>query len=521
MTAPETPSRTPSRTPAGAVPAGPDLRDVIAALFRHGRALALILAAALVSAGIYLALTPTEWTAEAKLIIRLGREKAAAPLTRDGNQSFMFAERAQNVNNEVEILRDPSIVRGEFEALKAITPMGDLGPPPAEWGAWLVYQGRQAVRGLKAVKTWLVETARMPFEALGLMRHLTPDEKLFEAYRVAFKVVFVKETDVIVTAFSWSDPTFAAEALNRLLDAYKRRHVEVYADETPAVFYAGKLERARADLAGIDAELATYLKGANTASFAIEQQNDLGTLSELARQKSAAQIEREGVETRLKRTRASGEGVWQPTPPDADTTVTVLDQRWAELRARRAELATRFKPAAPEFASLDRDIAELTRQKYRALVAADTARLAVLDEKIAAITGIETARRRAAIGQSDAALAYERLSQQKRLLTDEITQTQRRIDELKTGSGLDSQAVTSSALVARAVPPQLPSGPNRLLILGLAAALGLVAGLAYAALAEALAQTYRTSRDVVRSLRVPVLAAVPLREAAPDLRRAA
>ncbi len=42
----------------------------------------------------------------------------------------MFSERAQNVNNEVEILRDPSIVRGEFAALKAITPVGDLGPPP-------------------------------------------------------------------------------------------------------------------------------------------------------------------------------------------------------------------------------------------------------------------------------------------------------------------------------------------------------------------------------------------------------
>ncbi len=149
---------------------------------------------------------------------------------------------------------------------------------------WLIYQGRVAMRGAKAVKTWVVDTVRIPFEALGLLRHLSPDEKLFEAYLASFKVVFVKETDVILTGFTWTDPTFAAQALNRLLDAYKRRHVEVYADETPAAFYQSKLERAQADLAAIDAQLAKSLKGNNTASFEIEQQNDLGTLSDLARQ---------------------------------------------------------------------------------------------------------------------------------------------------------------------------------------------------------------------------------------------
>jgi polysaccharide biosynthesis protein PslE len=491
-----------------------DLRDALAALFRHLRPALLILIAAIVGAGIYLLLTPAEFTADAKLIIRLGREKAGAQVQGGANQNYMFSERAQNVNNEVEILRDPSIVRDEFAALKAITPTGDLGPPPEDWTDWLIYQGRQALRGAKAVKTWVVDTVRVPFEAVGLLRHLTPDEKLFEAYLAAFKVTFVKETDVIVTGFTWTEPHFAAQALNRLLDAYKRRHVEVYADETPASFYQSKLERARADLAAIDAQLATYLKGNNTASFAIEQQNDLGTLADLAKQKSAAQIEREVVEIRLKRTREAGPDRWQPTPPDADPTVTAFDQRWADLRTKRAELAVRFRPAAPEFVSLDRDLAALSRQKYQALIAADTAKLAVLAEKIHSITAIEQNRRKAAIGQSDAALAYGRLSQQKSLLTDEITDTQKRIDALRTGTGLDAQAVTSSALVARAVPPRAPSGPNRPLILGLAAGLGLLAAIAYVALAEILAQTYRSASEVARSLRVPVLAAVPLQTGA-------
>ncbi len=501
-----------------------DLRDALGALFRHIRPALLILSAAILGAGIYLLLTPTEYTADAKLIIRLGREKGAGQVNGGANQNYMFSERAQNVNNEVEILRDPSIVRGEFEALKAITPSGDLGPPPEDWTDWLVYRGRQALRGAKAVKTRLVDAVRLPFEAVGLLRHLTPDEKLTEAYLAAFKIMFVKETDVILTGFTWTDPTFSADALNRLLDAYKRRHVEVYADETPASFYAGKLERARAELAGIDAQLAKYLKGSNTASFEIEQRNDLGGLSDLARQKAGAQIEREGIETRLRRTREAGPDRWQPTPPDADPTVAAFDQRWAELRTKRAAFATRFRPAAPEFVSLDHDLAALARQKYQALIAADTGRLAVLGEKIQAIGAMEASRREAAIGQSDAALAYGRLAQRKGLLADEIAQTQRRIDDLRTGTGLDAQSVTSSALVARAVPPRLPSGPNRPLILGLAAGLGLLAALAYVALAETLAQTYRSAAEVAHSLHVPVLAAVPLKISGrrrPTSRRAA
>ena len=83
-----------------------DLRDALAALFRHIRPALLILTAAILGAGIYLLLTPAEYTADAKLIIRLGREKAAAPVQGGANQNYMFSERAQNVNNEVEILRE-------------------------------------------------------------------------------------------------------------------------------------------------------------------------------------------------------------------------------------------------------------------------------------------------------------------------------------------------------------------------------------------------------------------------------
>ena len=65
---------------------------------------------------------------------------------------------------------------------------------------------------------------------------------------------------------------------------------------------------------------------------------------------------------RLKRTREAGPDRWQPTPPDADPTVTAFDQRWADLRTKRAELAVRFRPTAPEFVSLDRDLAALARE---------------------------------------------------------------------------------------------------------------------------------------------------------------
>lgn len=491
--------------------APPDrLRECLTILFRHARPALAVVISALLAAALYLAVTPSEYTAEAKLIIRLGREKTSGVLPRESGQTFMFAERAQNVNNEVEILRDPSVVRGEFADLKRLMPKSELGPPPEGFGARLVYAGKAVVAGAKAVMQGALAVLRAPFEAAGLLRRADPDEALLASFVASFKVVFVKETDVIVTGFTWTDPVFAADALNRLLDAYKRRHVEVFADDAPAAFYAGRLERARAELAGIDGELATFLKGARTASFEIEQRNDLGTLSELERQRSAAQIEREGLLTRIARTKRLGANVWQTSPPDADATVAALDSRRAQLRTRLSDLATRFRPAAPEVASLERDLVEVSRQKFRALVAADEARLALIEERIAALGSAEAGRRSAAIGQSDAALAYERLSQRRRLLTEEIGQTQRRVDELRTGSGLDSQAVTSASVVAPAIPPTRASGPNRGLILGLAGGLGLLAALAYMAAAEALARTYRTPSELARGLGLPVIAVLPL-----------
>ena len=74
---------------------GFDLRDGLGALFRHARPALLIVAAALVGAGIYLLLTPTEYTADAKLIIRLGREKAASPIGGGTNQEIRAMSRSK------------------------------------------------------------------------------------------------------------------------------------------------------------------------------------------------------------------------------------------------------------------------------------------------------------------------------------------------------------------------------------------------------------------------------------------
>ena len=161
------------------------LRDALTVLFRHGRAILLVIAVSVLTAGAYIAVSPKLYTAVTRVLVGLGREKFEdLGMQTQPVGNLVFQERAQNINNEVEILRDPALVLHALPALKA-----------------RLAQGKAKRKSLFAAWRKRLEDA---LDDAGLTKRRDPDMALGLHLYKALSVTAVKETDVIDVTFTWT-----------------------------------------------------------------------------------------------------------------------------------------------------------------------------------------------------------------------------------------------------------------------------------------------------------------------------
>lgn len=501
-------------SPSNAVPPaapGPtlDLREWWALACAYRRAALVIVGAAVLAAFATLAVLPPSYTAETRLLMRMGREKFSALDPGPNERNVLFQEREQNVNNEIEILNDPNLMREAFDRLKAALPQAVAASPSGLLEralALLRWLARTLADAFNAAIEWL----KAPLYWLGLSDRLTADQKLLRDFSRALLARGIKNTDVIVVGFTWRDPAFAAAAANILVDVYRSRHVRIFDLASPAGFYRERLDAARAALGTVDAAIATLLRSSDRASFDIEQQSDLGTLAEFERQREAARLARQQAAAwvdRLTKTGTSPDGPdWIDTPPDAAASVTLqgIDQRYAALVGRQTELATRFRPAAPDMQAIAQSLRRFRAEKAAALLAFYQGQVQAMDNRIAGIGGKIDEQRRQAVGLSEASLRYQRLLGERKAAQARVDEAAARLAAMEADKDLNRQDVASFTVVSPAEPPATQSGPSKPLVLGIAAFLGLVLALAYAAVMETTRQTVRSAADLQRGLGLPV-----------------
>ncbi len=121
------------------------MRDIATVVFRHLRAVLIIVLTALVCAlGWLFLLREDAYDVSAKLLVRIGREQAA-PTTVLDPRSMFIADRSLDVNSEVEILYNRELLAGVVDQLGL-----DRAPAatPAPRG-WKVFKTRFVLKPLR------------------------------------------------------------------------------------------------------------------------------------------------------------------------------------------------------------------------------------------------------------------------------------------------------------------------------------------------------------------------------------
>jgi succinoglycan biosynthesis transport protein ExoP len=186
-----------------------------------------------------------------------------------------------------------------------------------------------------------------------------------------------------------------------------------------------------------------------------------------------------------------------------------LREQEAELLRRQAELSTRYKPAHPTMVNLRAEIQDVKRKLDEEIgkavrgmqsdVAAARAREAALRETLNGLQKNTSEQDKATVQLRE----LEREAEANKALYESF------LAKFKQTSAQEDIQQADARLVSAATPPNIPSYPNKTMLLGFAVVIGILLGVSVAFLLERLDNGFRTSDQIEKLLGLGTLGLVP------------
>ena len=481
-------------------PPSPTLRDLLVVLFRQRWVAVATFGTVFAAIGIYAAFTPT-YQAHMKILLRRGRvDPMISPAQNSQVELARSAITEEELNSEVELLRDEDLLRKVVE-------QGGLaqGAIPNETN-----------RNIDEV------------EAARAIRALS----------VRLKVEPIRRSNLIQVSYAAAEPRSASGTLSRLAKVYVERHKELrrWPDETTFFEQQARLSRERLEEA--ESRILNFSRDGGVVSGVLER--DLA-LQRQAQIESDDQRVRVSIQETTRRVQAL-QSQLNAFPQRSTSLIRTSDNtqllenlksKLLELELKRTELLTKFQPSY-------RLVEEVQQQIDQARSAIAAERLApVRDETTEKDPNYEWAKAELEKAEVDlSALQQRKLAiwselqasrlnarhlgeqsiQQQNLLRSMKTAEEsyllyaRKSEEARIGDALDQRGILNVIIAEPPVVPALPQHSGWFWIVvssGIAAAAAF--GMAFTV--DYLDPAFRTPEEVVACLHTPVLASLP-REAA-------
>jgi uncharacterized protein involved in exopolysaccharide biosynthesis len=475
----------------------PSLRDLLSALFRQRRLIALSFAILFAAAVLYGLLAPS-YESEMRLLVRRGR--VDPPVTPQPTGTSEFSRREvteEELNSEVELLRDTEILRTVVLA---------TGLESGDRHSWV--GNDQEVRIARAV------------------RHLAGK----------LTVEPVKKTNLISVKYESGDPDRAAGVLKSLVLAYTEKHRSVQRPAGEYDFFERQTEEYRRGLASAERAVGDLARTRGVVAAALERDIAVQKLSDADASYRQTQVAAAETERRIQALQQQ----LRSTPERSTNQVRISDnpQLLEQLRAtllalelRRTELLTKYQPTYRLVAEVEEKIrqtkAAMAAERVNPLREETTekdpnyewarADLEKSQVELSSLQAREAAAERVVGGYRNMTrqLAEDSLTQQDLLRTVKAMEEKyllyvRKQEEARIGDALDALGILNVTVVQ---PPRAPALPKRSLLMVamfgffLAGAISVGLGLAV----DYLDPAFRTPDEAVAELGVPVLASLPRR----------
>ncbi len=509
------------------------VRDVLYVIFRHkGKIVFFFL---LISAAVTLVtyLLPVVYQSDAQLLIRLGRENLPGDPSVPGAMVNVTQDRTSEVKSEVAILSS------HYLAEKVVDAIGE---------GWILDRANLRREKLEIPEPPAPGMLKMAFRqaqdltkqgliTLKLIEALTPREEAIRKVLKNTKVSYEKQTNVVGVTYETRYAPLAKVVLDKLVQFYLERHVEVYTAQASPEFFQEQVTKLESDLKQREQELEAYRQQNDISSIQAQKENLLSRINKLSGELSDVTADADGLQAMV--------GTLEEVVKQAEKTHELsrttgmpnyladkLKERVADLRERETELAARYPGTHRPLVELREQIklvedalAKEPESRTEVTTGLDANREAWTHTMKSEKAQLEARRARQAklaeeIGKHKEELALvasrepelQRLERAREMAENEYKQYRDHLQRAQINAAMDIEKVSNVSVVQPASEPLDPVRPKKLRNIGLGLLLGLFGGIFLAFVREYFDDTLNTTDAVEKRLGVPVLASVSEKE---------
>ena len=477
------------------------LRDLLRIVFKRKTQVSLFLIIC-VGIGITLSLLSPIYEAQAKILVKVGRENVFSSSNDTLSPVFTpkLEQLKQQINSEIEILGSRFLATKVTEFLK-----------PA-----VIYKDLERLAGGPQVGSQ------------GLVRATV--------FRIQedMRIENVPNSDIIAISFNHTDPHIAAKVINTLVDLYLDYHLKLYQSSQALEFYRKQSELLQNKVKKGEQLLSNFMIQHGLTSPAeekvalLKQQADLGAG---LNQASSQQAETESRLRELNRQLAETSQTILLNEEKERSLPVVLQEKLVELEAKERELDWRYHDQVP----FSREL-----RKIRDQIQVHRTTLAKPETNTKSRSGINPLYHSLVgeIFREEAALKAFKAKKETQLaqLADyrekidklnkahiELNNLQRQVEpdaknyqlylnkfeEFRISNAMDVEKISNVSIIDPAFISLNPVSPKPMLNIMLSIFVGVIGGLGLASFLEYFNRTLETVQDVGAYLDLPVIASIP------------
>ena len=473
----------------------PTARDLLSVLFRQRRLAIFSFTAVFLGVLTYGLIAPP-YRSEMKILVQRGRDDPVVAPTPSQSEFVRAAVTEEELNSEVELLRDDEILR-----IVVCDPGLSL-----QTGFWLHPWDNDAERIARAVRR--------------LKRRLT--------------VETVKKTNLISVTYESADAAETSKVLRSLAEGYLARHTQVHRPSGESNFFDRQLAQSRHALQQAEIRLVDFNLDQGVVSAASERDAVLRNLSDADADARQSEVAIAATSERIQTLESRLGGLPERTVTlerhsDNAELMGKMKSRLLELELSRAELVAKYEPTYRSVRDMDKEIAETkaniareqeeplrdqttdqnaNREWAKAELLKEQVELNTLKAHAAAETALRDRYEQIASRLGDQAIQQDRLIDDLKEAEQQYLLYVNKREEARIGDALDQGGILNVTIAEQPTAPALPQlSPIGFAAVGLLG--GFVASLGAAFANDRLNPAFRTPDEVLAFLGTPVLASLP------------
>lgn len=335
-----------------------------------------------------------------------------------------------------------------------------------------------------------------------------------EALQGGLVVKQLNETRVIQIFFKHQDPDIARKVNNMIADTFVLNNLEgrTVTSNTAGDFLQKRIAELQSEIRQGEEQLINYAKNHQILSLDANQNTVVDRLAGLNKQLLEAENERKAAEAAYRAGTAPG-ALSAQAEAGAKNPISEAEAKIAELKQKRAQLLLEYTEKYPEVKDLDQQIGAQEKLATQLRGHGESVVKTNLETKYRQALQKEQALREAFNKQRAETLTQNEAAVNYKIFQQEIETNKTLLDGLlqraKENSVILAGTPNNIHVLDYAVQPKFPVAPRRRQMVGLAALLALIAGVALARYLDYLDDSIGTSDEVENFLRLPALAVIP------------